>query len=255
MPQAPPEPPGSTKPPPPAGAHLTLHHREALSPRAQALAGRLAEAPWAQDFYLAGSAALALYLGHRPVADLDLMSGTNRLAAAERRALLQALLGLDPETQVETARDGYLFVRAGGGVPLRLFYYPYPLVAPAEDAGGLAVASAVDLGLMKLGAIISRGSRRDFVDLYLLCRELPLAELLERSSGKFGHVRDFPLQAMKGLADLSETAGEPMPRLAVQVRWDEVTAWLDAELRRFGGTEGTEGVGGGTVGGTAWRSS
>ncbi len=233
MPQAPPEQPGSAKASPPGAAHLSLHHREALSPRAQALAGRLAEAPWAQDFYLAGSAALALYLGHRPVADLDLMSGTNRLAAAERRVLLQALLGLDPATQVETARDGYLFVRAGGGVPLRLFYYPYPLVAPAEDAGGLAVASAVDLGLMKLGAIISRGSRRDFV--------------LERSGGKFGHVRDFPLRAMKGLADLSETTGEAMPRLAARVGWDEVTAWLDAELRRFGGT----GVGGGTVGGTA----
>ena len=234
MPQAPPEQPGSPKPSPAASAHLSLRHREALSPRAQALAGRLAAAPLAQDFYLAGSAALALYLGHRPVADLDLMSGTNRLAAAERRVLLQALLGLDPATQVETARDGYLFVRAGGGVPLRLFYYPYPLVAPAEDAGGLAVASAVDLGLMKLGAIISRGSRRDFVDLYLLCRELPLAELLERSGGKFGHVRDFPLQAMKGLADLSETTGEAMPRLAIDLNWETVAAWASAEVQAAG---------------------
>ena len=241
MPQPPPEPPGSPAPSqPPGPPSLSLCHREALSPRAQALAGQLAEAPWALDFYLAGSAALALYLGHRPIAELDLMSGTNRLAGAERRVLLQALLGLDPETQVETARDGYLFVRAGAGVPLRLFYYPYPLVAPAEEAGGLAVASAVDLGLMKLGAIVSRGSRRDFVDLYLLCRELPLAQLLERAGDKFGHVRDFPLQAMKGLADLSETAGEAMPRLAVPVAWDEVTAWLDAELRRFGGAARTE---------------
>jgi hypothetical protein len=240
MPQAPPEPPESPGPSKPhlgGTARLSLRHREALSPRAQALAGQLAEAPWAQDFYLAGSAALALYLGHRPIAELDLMSGANRLAAAERRVLLQALLDLDPEAQVETARDGYLFVRAGGGVPLRLFHYPYPLVAPAEDAGGLAVASAVDLGLMKLAAIVSRGSRRDFVDLYLLCRELPLAELLEHAGDKFGHVRDFPLQALKGLSDLSETAGEAMPRLAVQVGWEEVTAWLDAELRRFGGAE------------------
>ena len=64
---------------------------------------------------------------------------------------------------------------------------------------------------MKLGAIISRGTRRDFVDLYLLCRELPLADLLARAEDKFGHVRDFPLQALKGLADLSQVEGEPMP--------------------------------------------
>jgi len=209
-------------------------HREALSPRAQALGGNVGATPWAEDFYLAGGAALALYLGHRPVADLDLMSATNRLTGPDRRVLLEALLEMDPGTQVETARDGYLFVRAGGGVPLRLFYYPYPLVAPAEELERLAVASAADLGLMKLGAIISRGSRRDFVDLYLLCRELPLGELLDRAGDKFGHVRDFPLQAWKGLADLSETAGEPMPRLAIDVSWEAVTAWAGAEVREAG---------------------
>jgi hypothetical protein len=213
---------------------LLPRHREALSPRAQALAGSLAAAPWSQDFYLAGGAALALYLGHRPVAELDLMTGTNRLAGPERRALLGALLDGDPDTQVETARDGYLFVRTGGGVPLRLFYYPYPLVAAVEEVAGLAVAAPADLGLMKLGAIISRGSRRDFVDLYLLCRELPLAELLDRAGDKFGHVRDFQLQAWKGLADLSEVAGEAMPRLAIDVTWEEVAAWVGGEVREAG---------------------
>ncbi len=213
---------------------LPPRHREALSPRAQALAAGLAAEPWSQDFYLAGSAALALYLGHRPVAEIDLMTGTNRLAGPERRVLLGALVARDPAIRVETARDGYLFVRTGGGVALRLFYYPYPLADPLEDLDGLAVASPVDLGLMKLGAIISRGSRRDFVDLYLLCRELPLAVLLERAGDKFGHVRDFPLQAWKGLADLSETAGEAMPRLAIDVAWEDVAAWAAGEVREAG---------------------
>ena len=54
---------------------------------------------------------------------------------------------------------------------------------------------------MKLGAMISRGTRRDFVDLYLLCRELPLAAALARADEKFGHVGDFALQAWKALAD------------------------------------------------------
>jgi hypothetical protein len=214
-------------------AALTLAHPEALSPRAQALAARLAARPWTQDFYLAGSAALTLYVGHRPVADLDLMSNANRLTSPERRDLLGDLVALDPEAEVETARDGYLFARLGG-VGLRLYYYPYPLVQPLEDFAGLAVAAAVDLGLMKLGAIISRGSRRDFVDLHLLCRELPLATLLGLAGDKFGHVRDFPLQALKGLADLSEVEGEPMPRLALPLEWSAVEAWVRAEVRELG---------------------
>src|SRR5262245_61326805 len=129
-----------------AALSLALDHRESLSPPAQVLVERLGERPWAEDFYLAGSAALALYLGHRPIADLDLMSNANRLAPSERRALLAALLALAPACEVETARDGYLYARVGGA-GLRCFYYPYPLVQPFEELAGLAVASAADLGL------------------------------------------------------------------------------------------------------------
>jgi hypothetical protein len=215
-------------------AALTLAHLEVLAPRAQELVARIAPFAWAEECYLAGSAALALYVGHRPVQELDLMTGTNRLTGPERRDLLGELLALDPATEVETARDGYLYARLAGGIGLRFFYYPYPLIDPFEDLSGLAVASAVDLGLMKIAAIISRGSRRDFADLYLLCRDLPLGELLARSGDKFGHVRDFPLQALKGLADLSATAGEPLPRLAVPLDWADVEAWLRAEVRELG---------------------
>jgi nucleotidyltransferase AbiEii toxin of type IV toxin-antitoxin system len=251
-------------------AALSLAHPEALAPASQAALSAIGERPWCEAFYLAGSAALALYLGHRPVRDLDLMTGTNRLTGPERRDILADLLAADwssgdpgsagsvsatapgavpaatpadpgftaPDTpgavQVETARDGYLFARLPGNVGLRLFYYPYPLVDPCESFGEVEVASAVDLGLMKLGAIISRGSRRDFVDLYLLCRALPLAGLLDRADEKFGHVRDFPLQALKGLADLSEVDGEPMPRLARPLAWEEVEGWLLEEVRSLG---------------------
>jgi hypothetical protein len=212
---------------------LTLVHPEALAPASQVLAERLAARPWAADAYLAGSAALALYLGHRPVRDLDLMTGTNRLAGPDRRDLLADLTALDGGTEVETARDGYLSARLSG-IGLRLFYYPYPLVEPAATFRGLAVAGALDLGLMKLAAIISRGTRRDFVDLYLLCQSLPLADLLDRAPEKFGHVRDFPLQALKGLADLSLAAAETSPRLARPLAWEEVEAWLRQEVATRG---------------------
>jgi len=201
-----------------------------LEPESRDLVARLATRSWAPDVYLAGSAALALYLGHRPIRDLDLMSGSRRLASAERRSLLEDLLAFDPAARVETARDGYLSLAMASGTLLRLYYYPYPLVDPETELDGLGVASAVDLGLMKLGAVISRGTKRDFVDLFLLCRRLSLAALLERAVDKFGHVRDFPLQALKGLADRSLTEGEPMPRLAAELEWTQVERWLDGPV-------------------------
>ncbi|MDA8017694.1 MAG: nucleotidyl transferase AbiEii/AbiGii toxin family protein [Thermoanaerobaculia bacterium] len=212
---------------------LEPSHHDALAPQSLELVERLARHDWALDLYLAGSAALTLYLGHRQVRDLDLM-GVHRLRSPQRRDLMQDLLAIEPGVRVETARDGFLSVRfpeSWNDACLRLYYYPYPLVGPEENIVGLSVASALDLGLMKLGAVASRAARRDFVDLYLLTRRLPLRTLLEHSQEKFGHVRDFPLQALKGLADLSSARQEPIPALRTEVGWNDVEAWVRGEVR------------------------
>ena len=212
---------------------LTPKHTDALHPKTLDLLGRLAERDWALDLYLAGSAALTLYLGHRPVRDLDLM-GVNRLRSPQRRDLLQDILSFEPSVRVETARDGFLYLRfpdSWNGAAVRLFYYPYPLIGAEESVEEMAVASALDLGLMKLGAVTSRAARRDFVDLFLLSKTLPLRILLERAHEKFGHVRDFPLQALKGLTDLASARDEPIPKLNVAVAWSDVETWIRTEVR------------------------
>jgi hypothetical protein len=213
---------------------VSPHRRECIAAESRQLISDLAQRPWSEETYLAGSAALALYLGHRPVQDLDLMTASNRLDGSARRDLLQDVSEFSPTTSVETARDGYLYLRVADGPALKIFYYPYPLVEPLEEFRGIAVASLLDLGLMKLAAVISRGARRDFTDLFLLCRIVPLADLLARADEKFGHVRDFPLQALKGLADLSLAKGEPMPIVEAAVEWTQIETWALSEVRRLG---------------------
>lgn len=217
---------------------MTDGRQPALTAEATAWMRRLADRRLVDDFYLAGSAATALYCHHRKVTDLDWMSPAQRLKSPQRRDLLEALQTTDEGLRVETARDGYLFARAGDGTGLRFFYYPYPLLEPMLEEAGCEVASRLDLALMKLAAIISRGTRRDFVDLYLLLGDAEngdssdrLARVLERASSKFGHVLDFPLQALKGLADRECAAGEPMPRLITALDWSDIEAWLDGPVR------------------------
>jgi len=212
-------------------ATLKTPDTSSLKPETRVALTRLGALRWISDFYLAGSAALSLYLQHRPVHGLDLMSPVHRLEAIERRDLLQDLLASDAATRVETARDGFLYARLKTEVAVRFYYYPYPLVDPEILCEEIPVASPIDLGLMKLGAIISRGTRRDFVDLYLLCKQVPLVDLLDRAQDKFGHVDDFALQALKGLADQSLTEGEPMPELAAPIDWQEVQTWIEDEVR------------------------
>ncbi|MEM7482300.1 MAG: nucleotidyl transferase AbiEii/AbiGii toxin family protein [Acidobacteriota bacterium] len=216
-----------------------------LTPASRELLAALAERPWSDDFYLAGSAALALHLCHRPVRDLDLMSTGNTLASQHRRDLMEDLLRFDPKLRVETARDGYLSTRTGfgseetGHCGLKFFYYPYPQIESHDHHAGLAVSSLMDLGLMKVGAIISRGSWRDFLDLFLICRRIPLDDLLACSNQKFPHVRDFPLQALKGLADRSTARRQPFPEMAHPdsgntLQREEIESWFDDQVRRLG---------------------
>jgi hypothetical protein len=214
-------------------AALTPRRWEALAPPAQQRLALLAPILGPFELYLAGSAALALYLGHRTARALDYMTATDPLTGPSRRDLLGRLLDLEAATEVETARDGYLFARLGE-TAVRFFYYPYPLIDPLESAGGGPVASAVDLGLMKLGAIISRGHCQDLIDLLYLCQEIPLETLLTRSAEKFGHVRDFPLQALKGLADRSLAREEPLPDLLAPLTWTEADLFWEREVRRLG---------------------
>jgi hypothetical protein len=197
---------------------------------------RLATRAESGDFYLAGSAALALHLAHRRVRDLDFMSATNRLAGPQRRDLLAALREADPATAIETARDGFLYARLAGCVGARFYHYPYPLIEPlAQQPGeGVAVASLVDLGLMKIAAIISRAARRDALDLATICRKIPLAALLARAPEKFGHVGDFQLQALKALADRSDYENEPLPDDVDSEDWRRTEHWLAVETARLG---------------------
>lgn len=87
---------------------------------------------------------------------------------------------------------------------------------------------------MKLGAIISRASRRDFLDLYLLARHVAVGELLARAEEKFGHVGDFALQAVKALADLDSVESEPLPRLNEEVAWSRIEAWAKEQAAQLG---------------------
>lgn len=224
-------------------AVLTDLSASRLTPEARSALAHLGALEATAGFYLAGSAALTLYLGHRRVRDVDLMSSTARLTSPERRDLLAAFLERDPRARVETARDGYLFLRSGEGSAVRLFHYPYPLLEVTPELDGLRVASALDLALMKLGAVISRALPRDFVDLYLLTRLVALEEILARSLEKFGHVRDFPLQALKALADIPAAPGESLAPLSPSVDWSDVRRWVETEVRlvaqRYLGMEDT----------------
>jgi predicted nucleotidyltransferase component of viral defense system len=182
------------------------------------------------DFYLAGGTALALLEGHRISVDLDLFSPSFDDPESALRALAKVHTGV-----VTTSISERTLYTQIDDTTVSLFGYSYPLVAPLlrPDESLLAFASREDIIAMKLAAITSRGSRKDFVDLWLLITDhWPLPNCLEFYRKKFA-TRDIG-HVVRSLTYFDDADDEPPLRLLIDVDWQTVkrdlVGWVEELL-------------------------
>ncbi len=187
--------------------------------------------PFIADFYLAGGTALALQLGHRISTDLDWFSTSCRLLTPEREQIRQALTG-SAAFEVASEQDGMMFTQVFG-TEVSFIHQPHPLLEPTVEYRGVRLASPTDIGLMKLAAINARGTRRDFVDVYCLREVVSLDRLLELAPSKYADRPSFLSIAARALAYFEDAEQQPMPKLLVPVRWEEVRTYCEAAARRL----------------------
>lgn len=103
-----------------------------------------------------------------------------------------------------------------------LIAYAYPVLFSFKAFLGVSVADPRDIGCMKLSAIANRGSKRDFVDFYILTQQYGLDQLLVWFKMKFAHTNHNMVHVLKSLAYFDEAEQEPMPDMLVQLSWNEV---------------------------------
>ncbi len=91
---------------------------------------------------------------------------------------------------------------------------------------GVEIASLKDLSAMKLDAIVSRGTKRDFIDLYFLTKKFGRDQLFEYYGQKYGHLEDRELMIRKALVYFTEADGDEMPRMLVPINWEEIKTYF-----------------------------
>jgi hypothetical protein len=206
-------------------------HEKALDGQALSVAEKLGRTV-GPDFYLAGGTGLALQIGHRISRDFDLFSSDNALRENERQRIVAALKG-QGRVDVREAMNGTCHLLLDG-VAVSFFLYPYALLrSPCGVFRGLPVAHVDDICAMKLSAVVGRGSKKDFVDLYHLCRKLGLKEALEIGVRKFPDHGNFLMLAARALVYFEDADKEPMPRLLGKLEWDAVKEFFEKEIPRI----------------------
>ena len=210
---------------------MVTFHKSATTPACRRALTFLRQQPFVHDFYLAGGTALALQIGHRISTDLDWFSTEQRLLAPQRETIC---LSLERSGQFEAVseQDGMLFTRLFEA-DVSFIYQHHPLLEPTVEYEGISLASPADIGLMKLAAVNSRGTRRDFVDLYCLRDVVTLNQLLELATIKYADRPSFLFVAARALAYFEDAEQQPMPRLLVPTDWADVRSYCEDAARRL----------------------
>jgi predicted nucleotidyltransferase component of viral defense system len=198
-------------------------HWEAITPACRAVLDVLRKQAFLRKFYLAGGTALALQLGHRISKDLDWFSTTSQLKKAERDKICR-VLDRTGKFVVTGEQDTMLFGRLREA-EVSFIYQHHQLVEPTIDWEGIALATPIDIGLMKLAAIKDRGTRRDFVDLYCLRPIVTLEHLIDLAEVKYADRPDFLLTLARALAYFDDAEQQPMPDMLRRVRWANVKGY------------------------------
>ena len=118
------------------------------------------------EFYLAGGTGLALQLGHRDSIDFDFFSPK----AIDTQKLYKKIQTVFADYKIKKVQEekDTLTVIIAGKIKLSFFAYPYKLVGKPVSDEYLRVASVLDIACMKLSAIVSRATNKDYLDLYLI---------------------------------------------------------------------------------------
>ncbi|MBU4487796.1 MAG: nucleotidyl transferase AbiEii/AbiGii toxin family protein [Candidatus Omnitrophica bacterium] len=181
-----------------------------------------------RNTYLAGGTALALQLGHRLSYDLDFFTPIE----FDEQMLLPEIEKIS-DFKLEKISWRTILGKFSD-VRFSIFYYNYPTLYAPKKFGKINVSDVRDIAGMKIAAIASRGTKRDFVDLYFICKETaPLDKVIRLYERKYKNLTTTAMHIMKSLVYFDDAEPEEMPQMLKEVEWAEIKKYFEKEVKKL----------------------
>ena len=168
------------------------------------------------DFNLAGGTSLALQKGHRKSIDIDLF-GNSEIYSDDFIEILSCFGKV-----ITLKRSKNILILSVDGIKVDFVNYKYPLLENIKVIDNIRLVSQPDIAAMKLNAIVGRGSKKDFIDLYFLLQTYSLQEMISFFNKKFADGSEF--MVLKSLHYFDDADLEEMPEMTNPIHWDEIKA-------------------------------
>ena len=199
-----------------------------LPPEAWSTVKTLDKGSMLEPWILAGGTALALQLGHRISIDLDFFIAES----FDPQALRRKLAGLGA-IEVQAMGPDTLHVSLDG-VRLTYLRSEVPFLYEPVEYRGLRLADARDIAAMKIVAVASRGSKKDFVDLHAyLMAGATFADLMRTVRQRYRSTKFNEMHLLRSLVYFDDAEAEPMPRMLSKTEWPEIRARIEEEVRNW----------------------
>lgn len=199
---------------------------QTIDPNTLELLKTLAQAPILSNMRLVGGTALALQYGHRRSVDLDFFGQTTESVEELSEALKEYTGGLTLLSASKTIR-----VYRIRDVKVDIVNYNYPWIDEALKEEGLMLASPKDIAAMKVNAVMGRGTKKDFIDIYFLLHHYSFEQLMRFYLEKYADGTVY--RALMSMTYFGDADPQPMPYMFVNVTWESIKEKILLEVERY----------------------
>ena len=182
--------------------------------------------PELQNMRLVGGTSLALQYGHRQSVDLDFFGHLQ----VSQEELLQMANRIG-ETTIYSQSPNILQLVINGVKVDIVNYSCYEWIDEPVVEEGIVLASPKDIAALKINAIEGRGTKKDFVDMFLLLQHYDLESILQFYKQKYPNHSEF--RALLSLTYFEDADEQPMPPLFVDTTWEQMKDAIKTIVRQY----------------------
>lgn len=182
--------------------------------------------PEIKEMRLVGGTSLALQYGHRQSIDLDFFG---RLPE-DKDELIDVVRRVGQVTVLNRSKIILQMVVNQVKVDF-VDYSRYPWIDESIDEDGFILASDKDIAAMKINAIIGRGTRKDFIDIYALLQHYSLKEIMDFYRQKYPEFSEY--RALLSLTYFEDAELQDMPFMFIDTSWNEIKQTIIKAVKAY----------------------
>ena len=166
------------------------------------------------EMRLVGGTSLALQIGHRKSIDIDLFGNLS----AEYENLIDELKTIGEVVPLKNSKNIHSLLI--NNIKVDIVNYEYEWLTNKITTENIQLATIEDIAAMKLNAIIGRGSKKDFIDLFFILKNYSLATIMEFYTKKYNDGSTFLV--LKSLTYFEDADMEEMPFMFNNIDWQTI---------------------------------